>query len=663
MSDSSDVASLAVSVVALVVAFVALTGTMAQVVQQYLATAIGYSNCGERVMGSWARYTELKFRPWQLRFEVIFKAPVLFVTPIRELGVGPGENMCYVDGSDQAAEFLKLDKAKKTNERQQGSEHDEDSDFDGRNDTSAITRFRRQTRFEKKTQDAVSAEARPPTFAYSASWLALLEALQDVRRESRLEYELHIPRGMNGMMTFEEQMRVEIQPMEQRKLSWVVVQKAPYSLDLMPDGIKKPFALTTLGDLILIAATLGVHWKQFNLRDDKYLAAGNGYLFTGTSIPHLGLMFTFQQQSTYFPRHRLIPSVGATPYCFGFAPMLFSSRTSTNTRPRYSADLLDDPTVMNLWSKNKIAETLKSLGCNKNSSQYFQVDGGGITDHIFPVAFEILGMLAEVVHQKGLSFRMLPNPTPYRWNRESFSLRSLLASFLDIVEDLDNPGFKTERTRPIFGVMLRIIHSRDSYDDLMRESTSERAETTRGNLFDTLLHEAVERCTQFLRHSVLQKIVFLAFRNHINVILELINKDDGNGAEVAGLQPIHQNVLGQAPLRGQREKHLMGLYANVVAKLVVARSVTHLRGRMQPQPADGTDKSVPEVALGEESRLEGEGSGEEREIDELKIKVAEVWVVMVLRMICWLWLHDFDRDDVQIPKSDLFGSKQPVYIS
>lgn len=79
----NEVASLAVAIVALVVALVALAGTAAQVFQQYLATAVGYSNCGKRVMGHWARHTRLAFHPWELRFEVVIRSPDITVVTIR----------------------------------------------------------------------------------------------------------------------------------------------------------------------------------------------------------------------------------------------------------------------------------------------------------------------------------------------------------------------------------------------------------------------------------------------------------------------------------------------------------------------------------------------------------------------------------------------------
>lgn len=41
----------------------------------------------------------------------------------------------------------------------------------------------------------------------------------------------------------------------------------------------------------------------------------------------------------------------------------------------------------------------------------------------------------------------------------------------------------------------------------------------------------------------------------------------------------------------------------------------------------------------------------------------DIWRVLVFRMICWLMLHDFNSDDVQVSKSELLGSRMPVYIA
>jgi hypothetical protein len=44
-------------------------------------------------------------------------------------------------------------------------------------------------------------------------------------------------------------------------------------------------------------------------------------------------------------------------------------------------------------------------------------------------------------------------------------------------------------------------------------------------------------------------------------------------------------------------------------------------------------------------------------------KAVIAWVVLTLRMVCWLNLHTFHAADVQLPKSDLMGTRLPVYIS
>ncbi|KAK3368306.1 hypothetical protein B0H63DRAFT_455091 [Podospora didyma] len=55
--------------------------------------------------------------------------------------------------------------------------------------------------------------------------------------------------------------------------------------------------------------------------------------------------------------------------------------------------------------------------------------------HVFPVAFEVLGMMCESLYISGSWFRTLPNPTMFTWPKYSFSIHRLLATFLDSVYD------------------------------------------------------------------------------------------------------------------------------------------------------------------------------------------------------------------------------------
>lgn len=45
-----------------------------------------------------------------------------------------------------------------------------------------------------------------------------------------------------------------------------------------------------------------------------------------------------------------------------------------------------------------------------------------------------------------------------------------------------------------------------------------------------------------------------------------------------------------------------------------------------------------------------------------EIRRNTIWFALVFRMICWLLLHDFDKKDVQLPKSELMGSRLSVFI-
>lgn len=47
----------------------------------------------------------------------------------------------------------------------------------------------------------------------------------------------------------------------------------------------------------------------------------------------------------------------------------------------------------------------------------------------------------------------------------------------------------------------------------------------------------------------------------------------------------------------------------------------------------------------------------------LEVSHDDVWCTLVFRMICWLMLHDFHKMDVQVSKSELLGSRMPVYIA
>lgn len=60
---------------------------------------------------------------------------------------------------------------------------------------------------------------------------------------------------------------------------------------------------------------------------------------------------------------------------------------------------------------------------------------------------------------------------------------------------------------------------------------------------------------------------------------------------------------------------------------------------------------------------EAQGGGRAGAEERLDERASNIWCTLVFRMLCYLLLHDFDQKDVQIPKSELVGSRLPVYIT
>lgn len=47
---------------------------------------------------------------------------------------------------------------------------------------------------------------------------------------------------------------------------------------------------------------------------------------------------------------------------------------------------------------------------------------------------------------------------------------------------------------------------------------------------------------------------------------------------------------------------------------------------------------------------------------QAEVRRHTIWCALMFRMICWLLLHDFDKKDKQLPKSELMGSRLSVFI-
>jgi len=359
MADDNDKET-PLNATALVIALIALVGTLAQVVHQYYAaSAAGFTNCGESVMGKWAESTKRIFRLKELRFEVQFEAPVIFVSPPTNKN-GPVKNVAihYVDGSDESLKATRSLQAK---------------------DEEALRR-------ENKVHTADNERA---------TWVTLLSALHSMERDSWLWRKEHYPTSIpaaepKGTATStDEPKATSANPSPSPKVQLkdhtlaIAVQVKQRSWDSMPAVVKKPYATTTICHILEIAAMLGLYWKEFDRSKDRYRAEGNGYILTGTQINDLGLMFTFQVSGgSRFQENRVIPVDEVKELCCGMVSTFFRADKDT----RRLGNLNEDPRdlgILHLGSMNELAETMVLIDCNTITASYFRRQDTKHS-HVFP---------------------------------------------------------------------------------------------------------------------------------------------------------------------------------------------------------------------------------------------------------------------------------------
>ncbi|KAK3380925.1 hypothetical protein B0H63DRAFT_434288 [Podospora didyma] len=669
--------------VALVVSLVALLGTVAQVLQQYYASAAGYSNCGETVMGEWHKTKHRKFRLHELRFEVQFETPVIFVCPpTNDKGPVLKEPVRFINGTQDSLKETRTLLPDKDGSRLSNAVHTADNE--------------------------------------RATWVMLLSELQSMEKESQEWQNEHFikngpPRGpASQLATFRDHtLAVAIQ---YKKRSW----------DNMPTDVKKPYATTAMCHLLEIAAMMGIYWQEFDRSKDRYRAEGNGYILTGTQVSDLGITFTFQVSGKHkFKENRVIPVDEVKEMCCGTVSTLFQEVQGKDNRRVFQNEDPKDLSTLQLGSYDEIAETMVLIDCNTNTANYFREDQANFAtarhEHLFPVPFELIGMLGKTLHIRNTAFRMLPNPTPFVWDKNSFNLRRLVKEYKNRVRDADIID-QTQHINELVNVSTHLLV------ELEKENKRSQVPGSIGysmSLLDTL-HDAIDKCDVFLKQSK-RELVQMVVREHFQEVLKMMNNrpdseednddEDGQDHDTRSKRTVpkpyeraqHFDEL-RAASPEERQQKFMEIYFYEVLSQVRTRAVKSFNRRKStryapsmharessvesarstdmlkaekaesapatpisrpgsPQPAhllfQETSQSVPEVHVqGPELDHPNYLGGEFNSLNDLLDKPAtEIWCTLVFRMLCWLLLHDFHRKDVQIPKSELMGSRLPVYIA
>ncbi|KAK3937947.1 hypothetical protein QBC46DRAFT_174484 [Diplogelasinospora grovesii] len=651
--------------VALVVSLVALVGTAAQVAQQYYASAAGYSNCGESVMGEWHKSKKRIFRPTELRFEVRFETPVIFVCPAKnENGPVKGAKISYIEGTPESLAETRT--VLPNNEKKPNG-------------------TKKQTKETKETNRVHTADND------RATWVTLLQQLQLMEQQSQdWEREHFTSNGPTSSPPADFRQRTLAVAVQAKKRSW----------DTMPANIKKPYATTTMCHLLEIAAMLGIYWQEFDRSTDKYRGEGNGYMLTGTHVPDLGVMFTFQIcLKSRFQENRVIPVDEVKEMCCGFMSTIFQETKDTR-RLDFPNEDAKDLNFLQLGSMGEIAETFVLIGCNTNTAAILRSNEKK-HGHLFPVPFELLGMLGKTLHIRGSYFRVLPNPTPYHWDKKFFSMRKLVKEYHKRIADPEAMDPNDEQIQKLVNLSKKV-------DNELGRDVNSKLPGYSASLLDTL-HDALDDCDGFLKGST-RDLVLMVLREHFQEILKMINNPDdeayGDGSSTQAEYDDDAASQKKSKARRfdelsaaspeERQEKFMDIYFYIVLDQVRERAVQSFRRRTTTQYAPSTHEREPSLdstytglqvfsapatpaarptsprpppsAVQESSKTVPQvhiqpPNTRVMDTGAIDAQATAIWATLVFRMLCWLILHDFQKKDVQIPKSELLGSRLPVYIA
>lgn len=351
-----------VSVVALIISVVALVGAILQLLQQYYSSAIGYSSCNERVMGPWAGTRRRIFRYSELRFEVRFEAPVLFVCPPSNTrGPVPKQEVMFLKGTEESeADTRSLPLTRTEKDRQQAEQKE-------------VGKVGRQARLHTHVHTADNERA---------TWAILLQALQQMEHSSH-EWEVETLKQDVTRAGPKAELPESVPGWESHS-AVVALQPKLRSWDTMPDAVKKPYATTTFCHIVEIAAMLGLHWREFDRSNHKYLAEGNGYLLTGHEVQDLGITFNFQMYGgNKFEQNRIIPTDEIKLLAFGNVSTIYRPEAGKDGKVPYDNEDPKNTWVLQFGSTTELVESLTHFGCNSKTTNYFR-DPQKKHAHLFP---------------------------------------------------------------------------------------------------------------------------------------------------------------------------------------------------------------------------------------------------------------------------------------
>ena len=238
---------------AIIIAVIAFFVTTAQLLQQIFGTAVGYRHCQASVIGDWATLTRRKWRWSEFRFETKFTTPTIRLVNVANCA-GSGE-VTLITGNTESR--------RKTYVRSIGYPDRNILDRDESGD--------------------------------QVGWLQLLDHLH-VFQWNHIMWRISLNSAVDS-------------PMEQ--ITWPAITFRERSWDFMPPDIIRPFATSTVGDIIALAHRLGMRWTDLRPGDGIMRAEGGGKSIISTAVRGFGILLQFNYDRA---DRDIIPSFGSFGY-------------------------------------------------------------------------------------------------------------------------------------------------------------------------------------------------------------------------------------------------------------------------------------------------------------------------------------------------------------
>lgn len=241
-----------------------------------------------------------------------------------------------------------------------------------------------------------------------------------------------------------------------------------------------------------------------------------------------------------------------------------------------------------------------------------------------------MGMIGQIFHIKDLCFRYIPNPCYCVWSPRGFSLPKLLISYRKYLKE------DTDATHGQLLVHLNTLLAPKTEIQLQRDTAQ-----CYGWQAQDALHSVLNELDEALRNSEtsqappVQDIV----GSHFQEVLFQMNRQKSTASS--------GQTLPRFEGPDKEDLFMKTYFQQILPAVQICASATFFGLK--------TSDSEFNVVKGENAQT--------AEYAAYLLASKELWYTLVLRMICWLMLHDFHRDDVQIPKGDLYGSDMRVYIS